>query len=94
MSANHILVAYKNVEGHGHGPLDFHAPTKALFNLQVLVAKGLRPILGGGGRRLVEAISHTRPRACDHCTSSTLIVGKGRANPSLLPLRLRNQQIM
>jgi hypothetical protein len=30
------------------------------------------------------ATSHTRLRACDHYTSSTLIGGKGRAGPSLL----------
>jgi hypothetical protein len=24
---NHILVAYYNMEGRGHGPLDFHAFT-------------------------------------------------------------------
>ena len=28
------MVAYWNVKGHGHGPLDFHAPTKGFFNLQ------------------------------------------------------------
>jgi hypothetical protein len=32
----------------------------------------------------LRAISHTRLRACDHCTSSTLIGGKGGACPSLL----------
>ena len=26
---NHILVAYKNVEGHEHGQLDFHVPTQS-----------------------------------------------------------------
>ena len=31
----------------------------------------------------VRAASHTRLRACDHYTSSTLIGGKGRAGPSL-----------
>jgi hypothetical protein len=30
------------------------------------------------------ATSHTRLRACDHCNSSTLIGGKGRAGPSSL----------
>ena len=27
---NHVLVAYYNMEGRGHGPLDFHVPTKHL----------------------------------------------------------------
>jgi hypothetical protein len=35
------------VVGCGHGPLDFHAPIKALFNLQVLVTKGFE---GGWSR--------------------------------------------
>ena len=34
-----------------------------------------------GGLR---ATSHTRLRACDHCTSSTLVGGKGGAGPSSL----------
>ena len=39
--------------------------------------------------------SHTRLRACDHCTSSTLIGGKGRAGPSsLLHITLEDQQSM
>jgi hypothetical protein len=38
---NHILVAYWNLKGHGHGLLDFHAPTE-FFNLQVLITKGLK----------------------------------------------------
>ena len=33
---------------------------------------------------LLRATSHTRLRTRDHCTSSTLIGGKGRASPSLL----------
>ena len=53
MPANHNLVVYKNVEGHGHGPLNFHKPTKALFNLQVLVAKGLKINFRRRERRLV-----------------------------------------
>ena len=32
----------------------------------------------------VRAASHTRLRACDHYTSSTLIGGKGGAGPSSL----------
>ena len=32
----------------------------------------------------LKATAHTRLRACDHCTSSTLIGGKGRTSPSLL----------
>jgi hypothetical protein len=40
LPTNHILVAYQNVEGHEDGPLDFHAPIKALFNLQVPVTEG------------------------------------------------------
>ena len=32
----------------------------------------------------LRATSHTRLRAHDHCTSSTLIGGKGGAGPSLL----------
>jgi hypothetical protein len=32
----------------------------------------------------LRATSHTRSRAHDHCTSSTLIGGKGGAGPSLL----------
>ena len=35
------MVACYNVEGREHGLLDFHAPTKALFNLQVSVTEGL-----------------------------------------------------
>jgi hypothetical protein len=27
LPTNHILVAYQNVEGHGHGLLDFYVPT-------------------------------------------------------------------
>jgi hypothetical protein len=34
--------------------------------------------------RLLRATSHTRLRACDHFTSSTLVGGKGRADPSSL----------
>jgi hypothetical protein len=33
----------------------------------------------------LRATSHTRPRACDHYISSTLISDKGGAGPSLLP---------
>ena len=33
----------------------------------------------------VRATSHTRPRARDHCTSSTLIGGKGTAGPKFAP---------
>ena len=32
----------------------------------------------------LRATSHTRLRACDHCTSSTLIGGKGGTGPSSL----------
>ena len=32
----------------------------------------------------IRATSHTRLRGCDHCTSSTLIGGKGGAGPSSL----------
>jgi hypothetical protein len=39
---NHILVVCWNIKGHGHGPLDFHAPTKKIFNLQNLMTKGLK----------------------------------------------------
>jgi hypothetical protein len=53
MSANHNLVAYKNVEGHGHGSLDFNKLNKALFNLRVLVAKGLKINFRRRKRRLV-----------------------------------------
>jgi hypothetical protein len=44
------MVAYWNVKGCGHGPLDFHAYTKTLFNLQVLITEGLKMGFGGGGR--------------------------------------------
>ena len=37
---------------------------------------------------LLGATSHTRLRARDHCTSSTLIGGKGGAGPSLLHITL------
>ena len=30
---NHILVAYKNVDGCGHGPLDFHASPRVMYTL-------------------------------------------------------------
>ena len=40
MLTNYVLVAYKNVEGHGYGPLDFHVPTKALCNLQEPITEG------------------------------------------------------
>ena len=30
------------MDGHGHGPLDFHASTKYSFNLQVPVIEGLK----------------------------------------------------
>ena len=33
---------------------------------------------------ILRATSHTRLRACDHYTSSTLMGGKGGAGPSLL----------
>ena len=33
---------------------------------------------------MLRATSHTRPRACDHYTSSTFIGGKGKAGPSSL----------
>ena len=36
------MVAYWNVKGCEHGPLDFHASTKAFFNLQVLITEGLK----------------------------------------------------
>ena len=37
---------------------------------------------------VLRATSHTRLRAHDHCTSSTLIGGEGRAGPSLLHMTL------
>jgi hypothetical protein len=42
----------------------------------------------------VRANSHTRLRAHDYCTSSTLIGGKGGAGPSLLHTMLRDRQNM
>jgi len=36
----------------------------------------------------LRATSHTRPRARDHYTSSTLIGGKSRSGPSSLPTML------
>ena len=36
------MLAYYNVEGYRHGLLDFHAPSKALLNLQEPVTKGLK----------------------------------------------------
>jgi len=38
----------------------------------------------GHHNNLVRATSHTRLRALVHCTSSTLIGGKGGVNPRLL----------
>ena len=35
------------MKGRGHMLLDFHALTKALFNLQVSVTEGLKLVLGG-----------------------------------------------
>jgi hypothetical protein len=43
------MLAYKNLEGHGHELLDFHVPTKAFFNLLVLISEGFE----GGGPSLV-----------------------------------------
>ena len=42
LPTNHILVAYQNVEGGGHMPLDIHAPTTTLFNLQLPITEGLK----------------------------------------------------
>ena len=56
---------------------------KATFNLELEFDKSLVPfqkscmVLGSG-----TATSHTRLTARDHCTSSTLLGGKGRAGPS------------
>ena len=40
----------------------------------------------------MRATSHTRLRACDHYTSSTLVGGEGGAGPSLLHTTLRGQR--
>ena len=50
-STNCILVAYYDVEGHGHGPLGFYLFIKASFNLLILVTEGLKTgfLRGGGG---------------------------------------------
>jgi hypothetical protein len=48
--------------------------------ITLILPKGSR-----GGREItLRATSHMRLRACDHYTSSTLIGGKGGADPSLL----------
>ena len=55
---NHIMVACQNVGGCGHGPQDFHTPTKAFFNLQAPVVKGLKTgYRRGGGFNLEEEVS-------------------------------------
>ena len=51
---NHIMVTYQNVEGCDHGLLDFHAPTKSLFNLQMPVTEGLKTGFKKKRRRLVD----------------------------------------
>ena len=38
------------------------------------------------------ATSHMKLRARDHCTSSTLVGGKGRASQVRFTLRLRDQR--
>jgi len=62
------------VEGHGHGLLDFHAPTKTLLNLHVLVTKGLKV----GFRRLVDGSGFEKMRVA---TLNMIIIV---TNPNLL----------
>ena len=56
--------------------------TSSQVDFQVLVTHGVLLKNHNGG--MVRATSHTRPIARDHCTSSTLIGGKGGAGPSSL----------
>ena len=52
---------------------------------QNLLEVGLIELISGENQPL-RATSHTRLRACDHSTSSTLIGGTGGAGPSSLGL--------
>ena len=39
MAPNNIMMVRQNVEGHGHGPLDFHASTKESSIFQCMSSK-------------------------------------------------------
>ena len=46
---NHISVVRQNVEGHGHGLLDFHAPTKECSTYKFALPRIEDPIFEAGG---------------------------------------------
>ena len=54
-----------------------------IYNAQLLLQNNVR-VTFCVGATTIRANPHTKPRARDHYTSSTLIGGKGRAGPSSL----------